>query len=223
MDISTTSTRNTEPPLRLKTRDFRRAFSLVEVVMAIGITAFAAVSIAGLIPVGLGSFRQTKNMSTASDISRLIFSDLNNTTFTNLTASQQGSASAWRLPAPNAVVNTGGYSNTYSDTTYIRNFDEQGTEIASSTTNAGAPVSALYQVNVRVAYASFSQSPTGAAIANPNLLVVTIQVALNPGRLPLALDSATNTLWTGFSATGVPVQIFTYQTFVAGDPTPPVS
>ena len=166
------------------------------------------------------AFRQTKNMSTASDITRLIFSDLNNTTFTNLTASQQGSA--WRLPAPNAVVNTGGYSNGTSDTTYIRNFDEQGTEIASSATNATAPVGTLYQVNVRVAFAPFLQSPTGT-ISNSNLLVVTIQVALNPGRLPMALDSATNTLWTGFSSTGVPVQIFTYQTFVAGDPAPSVS
>ena len=224
MDMSMTSiperiVRN----LKVETRS-ARAFSLVEVAMAIGITAFATFALSGLIPIGIGSFQQTKNVSVASDISRQVFSDVENTAFINLLASQPAGTQSWRLPAPGAA--TGGSYTNSSNAVFVRNFDMQGGELASSAgaSGNGVPATAIYQVNVRVACANFLQSPVaGTFTPNSNLLVVTIQVAVNPGHLPLDLDAATSSLWTGFSNATTPVQIFTFQSVVAGDPTPPVS
>ncbi|MDR0534502.1 MAG: Verru_Chthon cassette protein B [Verrucomicrobiales bacterium] len=54
----------------------REAFSLVEVTMALGIMAFALVSIIGLVPSGLSTFRQTVNISVGSQIVQQVVADL---------------------------------------------------------------------------------------------------------------------------------------------------
>ncbi len=184
---------------------FRRAFSLIEVALAIAITGFAVVAIVGVVPIGLESFRKTKNVSVASQISRQIFSQIQTATFAALTNSN--GQPAWRLPAqPNS-------------TTLVRYFDEQGTELPSATNS-------VYQVNVRVLISTpFLQVPAGTPLPNPDLATVTIQVAFNPGNLTPDLDTATSTLWTSLGTnpawTGsanngkVPILIYNFQSMVA--------
>ena len=184
------------------------AFSLVEVVMAIGITAFATFAIAGLIPLGLNSFRQTKNVGTASNIARQIFSQLQSTPFSEITNANTGSQTAWQLPAPKG-----------SGAGLVQYYDDQGEELQGTggSTGSGVPTGTLYEVNVAVRYAPFIKSTTSALQNNTNLVIIVIQVAFNPGHQ--ALNSDQNSfLWTGNTTTGVPIQIFTYQTMVAGDP-----
>ncbi len=54
----------------------KRAFSLIETTLAIGIVAFAFVGILGLMPIGLTSFRKAMDMSTNSRIVQQVATDL---------------------------------------------------------------------------------------------------------------------------------------------------
>ena len=70
---------------------FRKAmncwgFTLVESVMAIGIVSFAMLSILGLIPVGLGTFRNAMNLTVETTIVQAVSGDLLRTDYTNLAA-----------------------------------------------------------------------------------------------------------------------------------------
>lgn len=53
-----------------------RAFSLVEVVLALGIVSFGLVSILGLIPVGLGNFREARKFAIEAGIAQRLAADL---------------------------------------------------------------------------------------------------------------------------------------------------
>src|ERR1700742_1236811 len=53
----------------------RQGFSLVEVVLALGIVAFAFVAILGLIPAGMSTFRQAINISVCSQIGQRVIGD----------------------------------------------------------------------------------------------------------------------------------------------------
>lgn len=61
-----------------------KAFSLVEVVLAIGIVSFAMVSILGLIPVGLHTFRNAMDLSVEAGIAQKLVADVQRTDFQNL-------------------------------------------------------------------------------------------------------------------------------------------
>lgn len=62
----------------------RHAFSLVELVMALGIVAFALLSLLALLPIGLGIMQETSSQSAEASIERSIRGDLNQTTFKDL-------------------------------------------------------------------------------------------------------------------------------------------
>jgi len=62
----------------------RQAFSLIEVVLAIGIVSFAMVSILGLIPVGLITFRNAMDLSVEANIAQRLVGEVQRTEFTNL-------------------------------------------------------------------------------------------------------------------------------------------
>ncbi len=73
-------------PRMFKSHDGLQAFSLVEIVLALGIVSFAMVSIFGLIPVGLTTFRQAKNLSVEANIAQQLASDVQRSDFQNLGA-----------------------------------------------------------------------------------------------------------------------------------------
>jgi uncharacterized protein (TIGR02598 family) len=181
----------------------RSAFSLVEVVMAIGITSFAALSIVGLIPVGLNSFHQTKITGVATEISKQMFSEIGNASYT--LGSLISSGTSWRLPAPNTTA------------TYIRYFNEQGEELAATAGSTTPPAGAIYQANAGVRYASLLSGTLNST--NPCLVNVTIQVAYNPANLTLDTMATNSSLWKGTANSGaVQVPVYNFQTMVAGDP-----
>jgi uncharacterized protein (TIGR02598 family) len=61
-----------------------QAFSLIEVVLAIGVVSFAMVSILGLIPVGLTTFRNAMDLSVEAGIAQRLAGEVQRTDFANL-------------------------------------------------------------------------------------------------------------------------------------------
>lgn len=53
-----------------------RAFTLIEIVIALGIVAFALVALLGLLPAGLKNFKGTMNTAVGSQIAQRVFNDL---------------------------------------------------------------------------------------------------------------------------------------------------
>jgi uncharacterized protein (TIGR02598 family) len=58
------------------TRRFARGFSLVEVVMALGICSFCLIALLGLLSRGLSTNRDTVNQTEAAGIARMVQSDI---------------------------------------------------------------------------------------------------------------------------------------------------
>lgn len=65
-------------------RKQRQGFSLVEVVLAMGILVFCLVALLGLIPMGLQSFRSAMTMTVEAQIAQSVSSDIQLTDFSNL-------------------------------------------------------------------------------------------------------------------------------------------
>lgn len=170
-------------------RRIRRAgFSLIEIMLAIGIIAFAFIAIFGLIPGGLRIFRQAMDASVGSQIAQRVVSDAQQTDFDQLVTDENGNAIT-------GVNSTGRKA--------VRYFDEQGTEIDA--TDAALVAKAIYHVNTRVTPATRLPKSGTSTGDNTNLATVTIQVAYNPGNQPLVLeggaageqDKPMRNLWTG--------------------------
>lgn len=64
-------------------RSHRKAFSLIEIVLALGIISFALVGIMGLFPVAMKSAQESQRETRAAQIAMQIFSDLRSTSGTN--------------------------------------------------------------------------------------------------------------------------------------------
>jgi len=62
--------------IRTKTRHASRAFTLIEVTLAVGVAGFCLLTISGLLPVGLSSNQTSLDQTTAGNISSAIVSDL---------------------------------------------------------------------------------------------------------------------------------------------------
>lgn len=61
-----------------------RAFSLVEIVLSLGIVSFAMVSILGIIPVGLSAYRDAMDLSVEAGIAQRLVAEVQRTDFENL-------------------------------------------------------------------------------------------------------------------------------------------
>ena len=203
---------------RPMSRACTKAFSLVEVTLALGIMGFAFVSILGLVPLGLTSFRETKNVSVASQIAQQIFAEVQSTPFAELVNKSLQPGQSWRLPPPGTQVSSDPNAPQPLDNP-LRCFDEQGQEISSTDPTVAASI--VYRVNVRVLFSppvvqAQAQNATTTTLSNPALANVTIQIAYNPSNLSMEpVDSTTNPyLWTGKSGNTI-VPMFTYETLVA--------
>jgi type II secretory pathway pseudopilin PulG len=67
-------------------------FSLVEVVIALGVISFALVAIIGLLPIGLATNRGTIQETRANHLAEEVFSTLRSQTFTSVNLTLLGSA-----------------------------------------------------------------------------------------------------------------------------------
>ena len=153
----------------------RQAFTLVEVVLALGIVAFAVIPAVVLLPVGLNVHRSAINLTVGSQIVQRVTADLEQANFASL------------CPVP-------GTASAPSVTTLMRYFDDQGGELLTAT---GQPdvnsFNRIYDVKVIVTspgslpgLPGAPPSPAGAPSGPPsyNMLSVQILVANNPGHVP---------------------------------------
>jgi len=176
-------------------RQRRSGFSLVEVVLAVGVISFAFVAILGLLPAGLTQFRQAMDNSVASQIAQRILMDAQQSDFDVLIDSAHNN--------PGSVTPIRARTFSASDTAkstplYVRYFDEQGNEIVPQGMfpTAKEAVAIVYHVNTRITPGTSlpGSSPTGNADlgstgVNVSLATVLVQVAFNPSGKQLAIDS----------------------------------
>lgn len=163
----------------------REGFSLVEVVLAIGVVAFAFLAIFGMLPTGLGISRQAMDASVGAQIAQRIINDAQQSDFAELLKDAGGKTIA-------GTNQTGRKAERY--------FDDQGGELPAASKRL-----AIYHVNTRVTPAT-AMPKTGTSNGdNVHLAAVTVQVANNPGNRELALspdasdaqDKPLRNLWTG--------------------------
>jgi len=84
-------------------------FSLVEIVLALGVISFALVAIIGLLPIGLASGRATIQETRANHLAEEIFSTLRSQQFTSVSLASLNSASgAIDLSTENTASGTPG-------------------------------------------------------------------------------------------------------------------
>lgn len=169
-------------------------FSLVEVVLAVGIIAFAFVGILGLLPAGMSQFRQTIDNTVSSEIAHRVIVDAQQTDFDTLidkanvpNADSGSSYFAFRAPK---VANP-----------EFRYFDERGEEVIPQSTAARSNPSALsetersrivYHVLVRVMTQTLVPETTLGAGGGRELATLTVQVARNPGNREIKISTAGN-------------------------------
>lgn len=161
-------------------------FSLVEVVMAIGIIAFAFVALLGMLPTGLNTFRKAMDTSVSAQIAQKIAGELQETDYFTLLEQAKNGGSDLRNMTTNPDDQFGSLP--------IRYFDDQGSEIVTAGDDQ-PPTEAerlkiIYEAHVRLSRrAQFTAS--GERIPSENLVTAIIQVANNPRGLLLKRDSGT--------------------------------
>lgn len=159
-------------------------FSLVEVAMSLAVVTFALVGILGLVPIGLGQFREAIDTTVGAQIAQRVITDAEQTDFDLLIASAQSSdASFFVLP--------------------VRYFDEQGSEVPAGDAQAAAKV--IYHVRVRGSQpgpadtsapgVGFTSLPGAPRFRPRDTTFLTVQVAWRPGMAALPVDEA-QSLWT---------------------------
>lgn len=179
-------------PLSLARRGFpnkERAFSLVEVVLAIGVVAFAFVAILGLLPAGMTQFRQAVDTTVCAQIAQRVIGDAQQTDFDTLIDVKNLPSSAndrdnYTFRAPKV-----------SEPEY-RYFDERGGEVIPSSKAARANPDVLsakekaqivYHVNIRV-MPETAIPKTNSGGGATQLATLTIQIANNPGNRRIAIN-----------------------------------
>ena len=128
-------------------------FSLVEVVIAIGILSFALVPLVGLLPTGLSTFRNSIDRSVSTQIAQRIINESRQAGFTNLSALQ-----GYRYFTDEGDATT----ETSQNRIYVAKTDII-TRVAVPGTGTTFLNASLAQVRVRVA-----NSPTGSGAAATN-------------------------------------------------------
>ncbi|MDQ3622363.1 MAG: Verru_Chthon cassette protein B [Verrucomicrobiota bacterium] len=196
----------------------KRGFSLVEVVLAVGVVAFGVVAIFALIPAGLGVFRQAMDTSVGSQIVQRIASDAAQADF-DLLVPPGGAGEFFVLP--------------------VRYFDDQGSEV--NVAEGSAPSAAekgriVYSVRVRGARPGaadpeshtndyFTSLPSTGTRFNPrSLTILTVQIVHNPAARDLQSEGVIDpesSLVDPTRAAARGLQVRTYPVAVARNTSPP--
>lgn len=166
-------------------------FSLVEVVLAVGVVSFAFVGILGLLPAGMHQFREVIDGTVCSEIAHRVIADAQQMDFDNL------------IDKDNVPPDTG------SDTVFafraprvsqpeFRYFDERGEEVVPASLAARANPGAMtadekakviYHVLVRVMPQTAVPETAGGLSGGRELATLTVQVARNPGNRTIKIST----------------------------------
>jgi len=163
-----------------------QGFSLVEVVLALGVVAFAFVAILGLIPAGMGTFRQAINISVCSQIGQKVIGD------------------AFQADYDTLLTPLGQSQDTVS--TFVMNyrfFDEEGNEIfpsprpTSYTQNVAPSEPFTYLVITKISpyiiLPGLSATTQSLFVlppdASPQTATITVQVVFDPSQYMPSLST----------------------------------
>jgi len=179
---------NPSNPRKFIARLRQSGFSLVEVVLAVGVISFAFVAILGLLPAGLHQFRQAMDNSVAAQISQRIIQDAQQSDFDILTDVAHVDPSL-QLPFTSMVYPVSGAPRS------VRYFDEQGNEVVtqSSTPSQTEAADIVYTVNTRIVPwptlpgTQQADVTTAANSYGRSMVTLTVQVVYNPACMPLTL------------------------------------
>jgi hypothetical protein len=197
-------TRNTPPSPESLAKPRSAAFSLVEVVLAVGVISFAFVAILGLLPAGLTQFRQAMDNSVGAQIAQRVILECQQTDFDTLT-----NTTATTTPV------AGYYFPLAINGKTFRCFDEQGNEIAiagtwptpqemsgtsaSGSVTAGGTLGVQYFVVTRIGTSTRLAESSSAGTDSTNqpagysfgTATVTVQVIFNPSGRMITLNPYT--------------------------------
>jgi uncharacterized protein (TIGR02598 family) len=182
----------------------RAAFSLVEVALAVGIVAFAFVSLMALLPVGLSHFRAAIDLSVGAQIFQHVVGDAEQEDFERLTTTTAtATGDFFVLPT--------------------RYFDDQGGEVVlrtPGTPSADEAAQIVYQVRVRGSrpgpdavatqgaevFTSLPASPGALRFNLRDATFLTIQIAHLPGGGTLPVDA--RLLWKVPASRSLPLATY---------------
>jgi uncharacterized protein (TIGR02598 family) len=120
----------------------RRAFTLIEVTLALGVAGFCLVSIFGLLPIGINSNQASLEQTVAGNIASSILSDLRSTPVTATATAHYG------IQLPTTGISTMGPS-TSAATIYLAADGSAGTSGAPATSG-----SAISRYRVTIGFAA---------------------------------------------------------------------
>lgn len=183
-------------------------FTLVEVVLAMGIVGFAVVAVLGLLSVGLDQYRTAVDTTVCSQIGQRLINDAQQADFSKLIDYEHTQARAnnpeftFRWPL--------------EDKPKFRYFDEQGGEIVSDSEDGvltpEQSLKVLYWVNIRIR--PCAQLPRGEIATRPNLAQVTVEVAHYAGGAPLEINGKKGDSGHNLFVPRAGVPIFTFSALV---------
>jgi uncharacterized protein (TIGR02598 family) len=139
---------------------------LIEIALTLGVLSFGFLATFGLIPVGMGTYRQAMDTSIGSQIVQRVLNDAKQTDF-------------------NTLISSG-----TSSTPSFRYFDNQGDEVTPIPPSTVVPVTAVYEVNTRITGSTtvpMSSGTTSSTNTFPTLATVTVQITNNPGHQTLTM------------------------------------
>lgn len=179
-------------PVPLAFRSKRSGFSLVEVVLAVGVVAFAFVGVLGLLPAGMTQFRGAIDDTVSTEIAHRVIADARQMDFDALIdkpsiPDEEGAGDYFAFRAPKVSQPE------------FRYFDEQGGEVIPASTAARSnPMSlsadeggrVVYHVLVRVLPRTRLPVTTAGDNGGREVATITVQVAKNPGNRSINISSA---------------------------------
>jgi prepilin-type N-terminal cleavage/methylation domain-containing protein len=188
----------------------RRAFSLVEVALAVAVLAVALVGVFALMPSGMASFRTAMDISITAQIAQRVLQDAQQAEFDQLID---------RKNLPEDPQNRGYCPERFSfrapavGAPAWRYFDEQGTELllkGKVLTEAERRM-VVYQVNTRIR--PRAEMPTLRETVG-QVAQVTVQVIRNPNLIELAIEERKNLPEQNLVKPSSGVAIFTYSALI---------
>ncbi len=177
-------------PLPLSRRRVKvRAFTLIEVAIAVGILAVSLVALLGLLPGGMTNFRKAMDTSVTAQIAQRVLQDLQQAEFDEVIDLQNLPKDSLSYCPPHFSFRAPKVS-----APALRYFDEQGAEVIpkTATLTDAEKLAVVYHVNTRII--PRARIPTTVNESGGQVAQVTIQVARNPsGRaIPMTGGSASD-------------------------------
>jgi uncharacterized protein (TIGR02598 family) len=166
------------PHLKSTRHRRRRGFSLIEVVIAIGVCTYALLVIGSLLPVGLATFQATNQQVIETEIFNQLWLQFNTTPFSSLQSANDGVAPLF----PTA------------QSTIYYYYDGDGQQLVTSGSSSAAPANAVYLVRVALSNSQTTPTPEttvpqvdgGLSVTGPSLTFIRVQIGFHfdPSNLP---------------------------------------